>query len=473
MPIFRCPWWLILGSVLIPAIYIPMLWSPFDCTEDSCIVYPPEGTFPTNLFHAVASSTLHEFKTTGPFRPVTWAHWHAAAGLFGPDPVARRVARLVWCGFATATLLLLLTEFGTQPGAALLVAAFVQWNPFRSEIWISLAMPEAYAMPYAMLALVCALRASRAVHQQRWDAAGVILLLLCLGIKNVFIALIPPLVWLRLMAGSRPWRLQMGGAVCYLALSILPIIHFVWLKIAPTPEQYTIRWSVLNVLHFGRALYSTFAIGVTWPALLLLFVLVPLRELKRFRVELIAAGLLFLAGFIVYLPIPMMYSRYTMPSVWGLDLLLALSLTVALSAPLVFHRLTVGVLFVMLLVIGWRGLLRQDEIIMRNRLNWQALLDLEQRAEQGTSVAVVYPSGTTTFRDISQGEAFHLVTHLRMRGRSRAELQITTTPQDATLLLAGERFDPGSGYNLVREFRAERTLFGSTHRCRLWRREKS
>lgn len=162
--------------------------------------------------------------------------------MFDGVPFRWRLARLLWLGLATAMLLWLMREPGIRPLAGLLAAAAAMWNPYRNEIWTSLSLAEGVAMLYALLALVCAVRAARSPWPWPWDLVGVLCVLVALGCKNTFIALIPAQVLLRVApAGGdwvRGWR-QHGRRAGLMALTaLLPIGHFIYFKLHWHPGQY-------------------------------------------------------------------------------------------------------------------------------------------------------------------------------------------------------------------------------------------
>src|SRR5262249_37919453 len=136
-------------------------------------------------------------KHLGPFRPVLWAHWVAEAELFAGDAFLWRCARLLWSMLAAGMLLWLLRELGIRAVSAMLATALAFWNPYRSEIWTSVTLSEGVGMPYALLALVCAIRATRSSRPWVWDAIGVLAVLAALGCKVTFAAVVPAQVLLR------------------------------------------------------------------------------------------------------------------------------------------------------------------------------------------------------------------------------------------------------------------------------------
>ena len=88
-------------------------------------------------------------------------------------------------GLAAGMMLWLMRELRIHPIAAFLATAVALWNPYRNEIWTSLSLAEGVAMPYALLALVCAVRAARSSRSWVWDLVGVACVLTALGCKSL------------------------------------------------------------------------------------------------------------------------------------------------------------------------------------------------------------------------------------------------------------------------------------------------
>ena len=87
--------------------------------------------------------------------------------------------------------------------AALATAALALWNPCRAEIWMSLTLSEGVALPYALLALVCALCAARSPRSWLWDILGAACVLAAVGCKITFLALVPVQMLLRIAPEGR------------------------------------------------------------------------------------------------------------------------------------------------------------------------------------------------------------------------------------------------------------------------------
>src|SRR5262249_13450267 len=140
----------------------------------------------------------------------------------------------------------------------LFAAAVAFWNPYRNEIWTSLTLSEGVAMPYALAALWCAARANRSRTSWPWDLASVTGILAALGCKNVFAALVPVQMHLRVFAGAGPWRharRRFGPRAAPLALTLLlPVGHYIYSRLNWHAGQYPPTGP--SLAQFGRLLQS-------------------------------------------------------------------------------------------------------------------------------------------------------------------------------------------------------------------------
>jgi hypothetical protein len=422
-------WWVVLGAVLLPLLYLPTLATRFDFIDDGNLVYPTRGLSFGQRAGVVWEKIVANYEDLGPFRPVLWCHWEAAADLLGGSEFGWRLTRLVWCGLATLMLLWLMAELGMAPPAALAAAAVAMWNPYRNEIWTSLTLSEGVAMPYALLALVCACRAPRARRPWAWDVVGMLSVLAALGCKNTFAALVPPQMFLRLapdrMSLREGWRTH-GRRALLLGLTLLaPLIHFVYFKRHWHPGQYTTNGASLAQL--GRSLSGLFGAisgDLIGPGLALAVAaqVIALRRswlpawLERHRAALGAGALLVVGGVALYLPMGGMSGRYAMPAVWGLDLAIAalLSGLVGLDrsrwARLARVALTLGLAGVMVASVG-----RQQKFAARARVLWEALEYVQRQAPPNAHVAWISGDGLGNGLNVEEG--IHFQWHLAARGR--------------------------------------------------------
>ena len=236
------PWWIVGGAVLLAAAYLPTLATPFDFLDDGNLVYPTRGLslggHAALWWEKVAANVEH----LGPFRPTLWVHWELFANAFDGDPFLWRLHRMLWCGLAAGAFLWLLRELGVPPVAALFTGAIAFWNPYRNEIWHSLTLAEGVAMPYALLGLIAARRAGASPRPLRWELLSAACVLVALGCKNVFAALVPVQVVLRMWPDGvslrDAWR-RNGWRSLALALTLtMPAAHFVYFKMNWHPGQY-------------------------------------------------------------------------------------------------------------------------------------------------------------------------------------------------------------------------------------------
>lgn len=431
------PWWVPLGGLVLALLYLPTLATPFDFIDDGNLVYPaPAGTTVEGHLDRYADKVAANVTHLGPFRPVVWAHWEVSANLAGGDPAVWRLSRLVWCGLAATMLLAFLRGLNVPAPAALVAGLAAMANPYRNEIWTSLTLAEGVAMPYCLLALTAARKASGSPRPGKWDALAIVSLLAALGCKNTFAALVPAMLALRLLPDgvrlTAAVRANAGRVPVYLAPLLLPAAHFVYFKLNWHPGQYETPGPSLGQLGKmlgwlkGAAGADFLGVGV---GLMLVVVWRARRSARQTQVEtrpptrpghyralMVAAGLLLAAGVAVYLPLPMMAARYTMPAVWGVDLALALLVTATLAAPAGWpKRLAVAGVAAGLVGLVAASYGRQEKFAARARLLWDALHHVEATAPPGTRVAWV--GGETSAGALNVEEGIHFQWHLFHRGR--------------------------------------------------------
>ncbi|MFO0848138.1 MAG: hypothetical protein U0871_06230 [Gemmataceae bacterium] len=107
-----------------------------------------------------------------------------------------------------------------------------------------------------------------------------------------------------------------------------------------------------------------------------------------------------------------MAARYTMPAVWGVDLLFALLLAQLLAvADCAPKRLALGTLAAGLAVMAGANVVRQEKLAARGRMLWAALRHVEATAPANARVAWVGDDA------LNVEEGIHFAWHLRHRGR--------------------------------------------------------
>ena len=415
--------WILAAGFLFACGYWPTLSAPFDFMDDGNLVYPTPGLTARAHVELWWDKVANNVEHLGPFRPVAWAHWQLQANLFGADPLAWRFARLLWCGFAGAMLLALMRELRIHPVAALVATAAAMWNPYRNEIWTSLTLAEGVAMPYAMLALWGARRANASAQPWRSDALALVGLLLALGCKNTFIALLPAMLALRLWPRGRTWsesidanRVALGA---YLLPVLLPLGHFCYFQTHWHAGQYETpgpSWGQAKQI----ACWLKGASGLDFLGAGLGVAVVPSLLARgaftRNSPALACAGLLLVAGFCIYLPVNIMCGRYTMPAVWGLDIAFALLLSGFARIPVSNGKragwlaLSAGLVAMVAASVG-----RQEKIATRSKMLWAVLHHVEDTVPLGARVAWI--GGESERGELNAEEGIHLYWHLLNRGR--------------------------------------------------------
>jgi hypothetical protein len=433
----KFPGWVPLGGLLLAALFLPTLSAPFDFIDDGNLVYPaPVGT--TLLGHAQLwwAKVQANYEHLGPFRPVLWLHWELFANLSDGDPVLWRSFRLLFCAFSAMALLALLRELRLPPATALIAAGAALWNPYRSEIWTSLTLAEGIAMPYALFALFAARRAAHSPAPVRWELLAMACTLAALGCKNTYAAIIPVQMLLRLWPEGLPFRAalrQNGLRVLLLLLpAVLPALHFAYFKLNWHPGQYETHGPtlaqagrLLNGYKGGMGL-DFLGLGVLLAAGIAA-VKADRSQFKMifnyYRIPIAAALLLAALGAAAYLPMTMMSGRYTMPGIWGLDILFAVGLaSLAAIAEHSWRRVARAGISLGLVVLAAVAAGRQDKVSARSQLLWDAVHYTERHAPQGATIAWI--SGDSARGELNVEEGIHFRWHLLHRGRGDLQIQL-------------------------------------------------
>ena len=465
----RFPWWVPAGGLLLAALYLPTLATPFDFVDDGNLVYPSATAGAAGHVELWWEKVRANYDHLGPFRPTLWVHWQLQANLFGGDPVAWRAYRLAWCALAATMLLWLFRELGVHPAAALFAGALAMWNPYRNEVWTSLTLAEGVAMPYALFGLVAARKAATSPRPLRWELASAFGVFVALGCKNTFAALVPAQILLRMWPDGvslrEAWRLH-GRRSLLLGLTlVMPAAHFVYFKMHWHPGQYETQG--LTLAQLGRVLNALKgAVSLEFVGVGVLLALVAVRVGRntspRITIRGLGAGtvcaiLLLLGGVAVYLPMGMMSGRYAMPAVWGLDVLFALLLTALVAAPLTAWKKAAWVgVAAGLAAVAVTGVGKQEKFAARARMLWDAVHHVEATAPPDARVAWV--SGDSLRGGLNVEEGIHFQWHLYHRGRGDIKVALydrNSTPIERTelpppdgpaeLLVCGDRTD-ASGF---------------------------
>lgn len=460
MDVPRSNWWIPAGALLLAMGYLPTLRTPFDFIDDGNLVYPAAaGTSLQGHVELWWEKVQANYEHLGPFRPTLWVHWQIQANLFDGNPQLWRLWRFLWCGLAAGMLLWLFRELGVHPVAAMLAGALAMWNPYRNEIWTSLTLGEGVAMPYALFALVAARKAATSSRPIWWELGSALAVLVALGCKNTFMALVPAQIALRMwpdgMSLKDAWKANGRRSLMLGVTLAMPAAHFVYFKLHWHPGQYETHGPSLAQL--GRILGSLKgAVSLDFLALGLVLTVAAVWVARKRDVQStdsrsggpdggaakLAALLLIVSGILVYLPMSMISGRYAMPGVWGLDILFALLLSSLVAVPestlkkAAFAGVCAGIAAVMIANVG-----RQEKFAARAKMLWDAVHHVEANVPRGAKLAWV--SGDSLKGGLNVEEGIHFQWHLYHRGRGDVQVGLfdeSGTPLDRTELprLAGE-----------------------------------
>ena len=459
------PLWLMAAGFLFACGYWPTLTAPFDFMDDGNLVYPTPGLTARGHVELWWDKVAANVEHLGPFRPVVWAHWQLQANLFGADPLAWRLARLLWCGVAGTMLLALLRELKIHPIAALVATAAAMWNPYRNEIWTSLTLAEGVAMPYAMLALWASRRAATAETPWRFDLIAIVGLLLALGCKNVFIALLPAMLVLRIWPEGKTWSESIHShriaLVAYSMPVLLPLGHFFYFQSHWHEGQYETpgpSWDQAKQFTLwlkGAAGLDFLGVGL---GLLVPPLLMHRAAFVRNSPALACAVLLLLGGFSVYLPMHIMCGRYTMPAVWGLDIAFALLLTNFLDVPvsswtrLGWAGLSAGMIALVVASVG-----RQEKVATRSRMLWAVVHHIEADVPPGARIAWI--AGDSEQGELNAEEGIHLYWHLLHRGRGDVRIGLMDAAERPMVRVELARLQKPPEYRIAARPTVERLMW--------------
>jgi hypothetical protein len=332
-------WLALAAATTIAALYLFNLQTPFDFIDDGAISHDVAFTGLANWLRASLETVKSDYANRGTFLPTIWTFWRAEATLLGPQPVLWRAVWVRWCAASAFPMILLMLELKVALLPAFAATAFALWNSHRIEIWLNLASPEALAMPFALLALICAARASRNSRPTWLDAAGICCILLALGCKNTFIAVLPAQAFLRVVNANESVieglrkRGATGALLCTPA--IWPIIHLYHLQTNWHPGQYTVPGpsfkGLFNAINGWRKSFITLATAHVWmTAGAAILNSRQFQFLRFYRNALIVSVLLIFAGLGVYLPMGTAAGgpgRDSIPAAWGADIILAVILS--------------------------------------------------------------------------------------------------------------------------------------------------
>jgi hypothetical protein len=433
---------LLAGAVLIPCLYAHNLTVPFDFDDDGIIVYSIGGANLSDWFARVWQLVMSDFVSRGPFRPTFYFFHQTLAALLGPEAVSWRLFFLGWSMIAAGCMLWLMRELRIGALAALCATALAFWNFQRGTIWTHFGLTENIAMPFACMALVCALRAGRSSRPVGWDICGFACALVMLGTKNTFMAIVPVQVLLRIapegtdfIAGLRKHWLAAGFLASTLLLPFIHLFYFSRTERAYAVQRPTLAGAGRIFSGHLRAINLLFllpALALAISALTsherqantsrtaLAAMAAALGEVYRaHRAAFLAGGLLIVAGIVVYLPTNVGGGRYTMPGILGLDLTLATLLCSLFGLqPSRLKQASVALLATAMVVVGVSGWLKAERTGTWTRALTDALDHVERNAP---------PHAVVAWR-LWAPEGQHFEWHLR--GRGRGDVKLALVPEE-------------------------------------------
>ncbi len=149
-----------------------------------------------------------------------------------------------------------------------------------------------------------------------------------------------------------------------------------------------------------------------------------LRELlvktwRENRKALLGAAMIFVFGIGIYLKISGICGRYSMPAVWGLDILICILIGMLFEAGTApWKRAAVVALGVGLAAVAVSNLGRQNKFAARASLLWQVVHAAETAPLDHAGVAWI------SSRKLDIEEGIHVAWHLRERSDSHAEIRL-------------------------------------------------
>jgi len=198
--------------------------------------------------------------------------------------------------------------------------------------------------------------------------------------------------------------------------------------------------SWLQFVRYLNGLKGAISLDFVGVGLFLCFVALIVRRTMRnlwseHSTAVVAGFLLLLGGIAIYLPMDGISGRYTMPAVWGLDVLIAVILTSILTMPSVtWKRVAVGKFAIGLIVVAIANIGRQEKFAARAEMLWQALEWVEREPlSPGTTVAWISDSAASTggkaaytspIPGLNIEEGIHFDWHLRARHRANRSVQL-------------------------------------------------
>jgi hypothetical protein len=486
---------LVITSLAIASVYLPTVFTNFDFADDGATAHPV-GVASIADFHCLVwDATYGEFQNKGPCRPIAWYFWIGQQEYCAGNPLGWRAFRFVWTALAAGVLLWLLQEMGFGAGVSVLTTMAAMWNPYRAEVWLSATFCEGIAMPFALTALVCAYRGPRSRHAWLWDLAGMAAALAAIGCKNVFAVVVPTQMFLRICSPDLTfweglkqygWRSAMLGLVL-----MFPVIHFICYRLTIHSNSYEMAWESRQPLRMLNALLGSAGKDFLGPAIVFASAgalwscwrgpcqLPGPSAHARFRAAFGAGCILFVLGWGVYLPMSGVAGRYTLPGVWGLDLLCALLWNHLARIPSPWQKVTWILLGCGLAISAVANVGKQEKNSARIATLWEALGFIEREVPSSARIAWIGVPDRQKTEELEISEGVHF--HWHLRGRGRCDLQWANDPNQSLLdsgsaapdfLITSSVQPPADGpWKLLRECRRAYWFGSKLVACCVWQKE--
>jgi hypothetical protein len=270
-----------------------------------------------------------------------------------------------------------------------------------------------------------------------------------------------------------------------LALTLLlPVAHYVYYRSHWHPGQYPPTGPTLAQLGrllsglLGAIRLDFLGVGLGLAGLAVWRGRAGAKPQAAYGVVWAAGALLAVCGLCVYLPIPALSGRYTMPAVWGVDLMLAALVSGLAAVPAAAWRRA-----------AWTGLVgglaavaaanvgRQEKFAARAAVLWDTLEYVERTAPPEEHVAWLSGPG------LNVEEGIHFRWHLLARGRDDVAVELYDErgrPEErcelpmargaAGLAVTGTPEPPAAGgpWVLRGQFRRPYWAGRKTYDCYLW-----
>ena len=414
----QLPCWLC--ALLITSPLCITVFFPFDFVDDGCLVYRESP----GIAKRVMEKTFSEFHTRGPFRPMTWLHWELQAELFDQNACMHRLARF-GMAFLTAWLLMIFfNQMGYSNFPSAIAGSMLMLTPYRGEIWLSLGLTEAFFLPYCILSLISAIKASQSQTISIWDMAAWVWATLAIACKNTSVAVIPALLLLRawpIGASLTPWNVR--GPLCFLASpAIFFIAHLIAFKLDPTPKEYSTSLPGFgHFLAWARALSRASALEFIGPGLLIVLssIFFGSRQLSQgqgFSRIFATSFLLIFFGVGVHIPINGVSGRYSAIPGIGLDLIIGFAIQKSLDSKLSsISKWGLGLVMAGIIIALITDLNKGLKQSNRSSLLWEAVSYVENHCDDQSQCQWL-AEGKPEKNNLGKSEGIHMGWHLKNRG---------------------------------------------------------